>query len=281
MSLLLLCWLLSSVVAFPFDYLGESALAALTGAQASTNQRNLKSSSELGWADPRLNGGRFLDYTTKKYGEPLNVIVSGLSDPFILTDAGFKLYVKSLGYSEECLGLHMGQLHDANLGDGDGRTTELFLMRQYYFPVWGTCWESIAGGHHFRAWKQNGTLANTGAWFIGASKEYDSTRSHKIIPNGYNIGRDWFVDRAVRGGTWRSNSWKAEVEYREDLIEEGKKGVNHGIAQDGRVAILTVVRLDAEFVAEQNLPPFLIVIEVVGALSSLLFICYFGLSYCM
>ena len=23
------------------------------------------------------------------------------------------------------------------------------------------------GGHHFRAWKQNGTQADSGAWFIG------------------------------------------------------------------------------------------------------------------
>jgi len=26
---------------------------------------------------------------------------------------------------------------------------------------------SSTGGHHFRAWKQNGTIANSGAWFIG------------------------------------------------------------------------------------------------------------------
>lgn len=57
-------------------------------------------------------------------------------------------YARSLGYSEECLGMHMGHLHDANLGDGNGRTTELFLARQYYFPVWGTCWESLAGAPH-------------------------------------------------------------------------------------------------------------------------------------
>ena len=31
----------------------------------------------------------------------------------------------------------------------------------------GTCWESIRGGHHFRAWRQNGTEANSGAWFLG------------------------------------------------------------------------------------------------------------------
>ena len=41
--------------------------------------------------------------------------------------------------------MHDGQLHDANLGDGDGRKTELYLARQNYFPVWGTCWESLAG----------------------------------------------------------------------------------------------------------------------------------------
>ncbi len=43
----------------------------------------------------------------------------------------------------------------------------MYLARQAYFPVWGTCWESFAGGHHFRAWRQNGTHADSGAWFIG------------------------------------------------------------------------------------------------------------------
>jgi len=93
-------------------------------------------------------------------------------------------FFRSLGYSEECLGLHYGNIHEANLGDGGGRKAEVFLARQSYFPIWGTCWESVAGtnlilrssslkvrpfvgGQHFRAWKQNGTLANSGAWFIG------------------------------------------------------------------------------------------------------------------
>ncbi|PPQ73317.1 hypothetical protein CVT26_015340 [Gymnopilus dilepis] len=247
MSLFILCWLLSYAVAKPLDYAaaqaGSSSQVVLTQPD---QQTAVKTSEGVGWYDPRLNGGRFLDgmqYTTKKYGEPLNVIISGLSDPFVLTDTGFHVYAKSIGYSEECLGLHMGQLHDANLGDGDGRKTELFLARQYYFPVWGTCWESVAGGHHFRAWKQNGTLANSGAWFLGVSKEYDSTKNHKIVPNGYNIGRDWLVDRALQGSHWQGMWWKAQVEWREDLLEEGKKGVNHGIPQDGRVAILTVLRV--------------------------------------
>ena len=94
-----------------------------------------------------------------------------------------------------------------------------------------------------------------------ASKEYDSSKRHKIVPNGYNLGRDWLVDRAVEGGRWKGMWWKAEVEWRTDLIESGKKGqlsfisltkhlsnqislgVNHGIPQDGRIAVLTVHRL--------------------------------------
>lgn len=56
-----------------------------------------------------------------------------------------------------------------------------------------------------------------------ASKEYSSCKRHKIIPNGYNIGRDWLVDRAVEGGRWKGMRWKAEVEWRSDLIESGQK----------------------------------------------------------
>ena len=62
--------------------------------------------------------------------------------------------------------MHYGKIHEADLGDGLGRKEEHFLARQSYFPVYGTCWESIRGGHHFRAWKQNGTEADTGAWFL-------------------------------------------------------------------------------------------------------------------
>ena len=43
------------------------------------------------------------------------------------------------------MGLHYGNVHRADLGDGDGRKDEQFLAGQYYFPVWGTCWESVAG----------------------------------------------------------------------------------------------------------------------------------------
>ncbi|KAL5524720.1 hypothetical protein ACEPAF_9865 [Sanghuangporus sanghuang] len=196
-----------------------------------------------GWYDPRINGGRMLDFTTRYFGEPLNVIISGHSDPFILTEAGFHYYAKSIGFSEECLGLHYGNIHRADLGDGDGRKEELFLARQHYFPVWGTCWESVAGGNHFRAWKQNGTLANSGGWFLAVSKEEDSSKNHRIVDDGYNIGRDLLVQKASAGSHWKGMWWRADVVWNQnDLLKPGRRGINHGIAQDGRVAVLTIER---------------------------------------
>ena len=95
-----------------------------------------------------------------------------------------------------------------------------------------------------------------------ASKERDSSRHHTIVPDGYNLGRDWLVDRAVEGRRWKGMWWKAELEWNEsDLLTPGRKGwltfsylnfiqthwwmigVNHDIPQDGRVAILTVNRV--------------------------------------
>ena len=103
-------------------------------------------------------------------GEPLNVIISGQSVPEVLTHRGFLEYSRSIGFSNECLGLHIGPTQYADLGDGIGLRGEQQLVRQTWrrqIPFWGTtCWESFAGGNHFRAWRQNGTLANTGAWFL-------------------------------------------------------------------------------------------------------------------
>ncbi|RPD62613.1 hypothetical protein L226DRAFT_532393 [Lentinus tigrinus ALCF2SS1-7] len=197
----------------------------------------------LGWIDPRLKGGRLIDYTSDDLGEPLNIIISAESDPYILTEQGMQTYVKSIGFNRECLGLHYGHIHEADLGDGLGRKEEQFLGRQHYFPIMGTCWESVRGGHHFRAWRQNGTDANSGAWFIGASEEMDSSKNHMIVEDGYNRGRNYIVDRATEGSHWKGMWWKANVEWREGLLERGKRGVNHGIEQDGRVAILTIYRL--------------------------------------
>ncbi|PCH39860.1 hypothetical protein WOLCODRAFT_136532 [Wolfiporia cocos MD-104 SS10] len=207
--------------------------------QTSGEQPPERNISAQGWFDPRLHGGRMLDFTTPTLGEPLNVFISGLSDPYVLTEHGLHAYAKSIGYSGECLGMHYGHIHDADLGDGLARRPEEFLARQAYFPVGGTCWESVRGGHHFRAWSQHGS----GAWFIGASLEKDSSKNHQIVPDGYNLGRDFLVAQATAGSHWNSIWWRADVEWREGLLTPGSKGVNHDIAQDGRVAILTVIRL--------------------------------------
>ena len=87
----------------------------------------------------------------------------------------------------------------------------------------------------------------------------DSSNNHRIDEDGYNIGRDFFVERAIAGSHWQGKWWRADVEWREGLMPRGRRGaaaplssrglsdmlvgINHGIAVDGRVAILTVKRL--------------------------------------
>jgi hypothetical protein len=150
--------------------------------------------------------------------------------------------------------MHLGQLHIANLGDSmtydsapnsvpetepypdpypheGGNKTEQLLARQnfdwplYGWPDYGTCWESLVGGNHFRAWKQDGAGARTGAWFLACvydlrsyyvdpllthcipyiysvSKELWLGAHHDISPNGYNGGRDALVTRALKPTRW-------------------------------------------------------------------------------
>jgi hypothetical protein len=227
-----------------------------------------------GWIDPRENGGSMLDLVGNGLREPVNAIISGHSDPQILSDAGLRDYVRTIGFSFECLDLHMGGLQRADLGDGNGWITEQFEYRET--EGWGApgrwvgaCWESLYGGNHFRVWKQNGTNADTGAWFLAVSKEkvshpaqqrrgrlicvegvltrlsleQDLRHHHTIDLNGYNNGRDLLVQAAIQGGRWKIWKWKARVSWNDELLDAGKKGINHEIEQDGRVAILTVDRV--------------------------------------
>ena len=59
-----------------------------------------------------------------------------------------------------------------------------------------------------------------------ASKEEHSQKRHKIVKNGYNLGRDWFVKRALAGSLWKGHQiwWRAEVEWRTGLLEPGSNG---------------------------------------------------------
>lgn len=54
-------------------------------------------------------------------GEPLNVVISALSDALILTDEGLTDFMWSVDYSEEFLGQSLGERQAANLGDGNGQ----------------------------------------------------------------------------------------------------------------------------------------------------------------
>lgn len=53
---------------------------------------------------------------------------------------------------------------------------------------------------------------------VRASHEFLEPHSHEAA------GRDWFVERAVSGGNWKGRWWKADVEWRTDLIQEGSDG---------------------------------------------------------
>ncbi|KAF8510500.1 hypothetical protein BU17DRAFT_55307 [Hysterangium stoloniferum] len=232
----------------PMSLFASMAVSSPTQSGPSDQTRHqapMLSVNQTGWEDPRKGGGRMLDYATRcNYGEPLNVIISGNSDPRILDLEGLILYSYSLGYAEECLGLHVGRVHQANLGDGQGLIDEQYLARQTYFPIFGTCWQSIIGGQHFRAWQQNTTQACLfrSCWCSSASLQ-NSGRNHMIVPNGYNLGRDWLVKRAIAGTSWRGMYWAAEVDWHEGLLEPGRQNINHNISQDGVTAILTVYPL--------------------------------------
>lgn len=151
-----------------------------------------------GYYDPRKKGGSMLDLVGNGFREPINAIISGHSDPRVLSEAGLRDYVRTIGFSFECLNLHLGGLQRANLGDGNGWITEQFEYRET--EAWGApgrwlgaCWESLNGGNHFRVWKQNGTHADTGAWFLAVSKEKVSRISE--------IAED---ERLIRSVTYRT-----------------------------------------------------------------------------
>ena len=96
---------------------GQTLLRSPHGDRKYENGEMPPVKNTVGWVDPRLNGGQFLDvrrsclvcfsrwgayelcswssqYTTNTLGEPLNIIISAESDPYILTESGMQTYVK-------------------------------------------------------------------------------------------------------------------------------------------------------------------------------------------
>ncbi|KAJ6500397.1 hypothetical protein C8R45DRAFT_977494 [Mycena sanguinolenta] len=187
--------------------------------------------------DPTLTGGSMLTLQN----EPINIIVSALSSPDVLTDRGLVNYGNALGYADDCLGIHLGGPQAANLGDGNGYVNQTQMMREDYGLPIGTCLETLIGGNHYRVFRQNGSLADSSALFLAASREDPITEEHNIVPNGYNIGRDQVVEAATAGVVSFSGvDYTTTVEYVPDLLPAGSAGINHNISIDGMTAILTI-----------------------------------------
>ncbi|KAJ6557185.1 hypothetical protein B0H10DRAFT_2120998 [Mycena sp. CBHHK59/15] len=191
--------------------------------------------------NPTANGGSMLDDAGGGLGEPLNVIISGLSSPAVLTDDGFLNFARAIGFSTECLGIHLGAPQSANLGDGNGFVNQTMELRQDYGdPVLGTCLESLIGGNHLRMYRQNGPTADSGALFLAVSKEESVSESHTIVPDGYDIGRGLLATSATGSTSFNGVSYSTAARNITGLLAAGSAGVNHGIATDGITTLLTV-----------------------------------------
>jgi len=217
------------------------AVAALAAVSSLNPQSD---STGVAFTSPLPGNGSELTFVSPGLGEPMNVIISGLSSPEVLTDDGFLNFAQALGMSFECLDIHLGGPQSANLGDGNGFVNQTTELRQDFGNAeLGTCLESLIGGNHLRMFRQNGTLANTGALFLAVSKEEDLEEAHTIVPNGYDIGRDLFVSTAVNNGATTSFggvTYSATSQNITGLLQPGSTGVNHGISIDGIVVLLTV-----------------------------------------
>ncbi|KAJ7161049.1 hypothetical protein C8R46DRAFT_1353713 [Mycena filopes] len=218
-------------------------------------------SRPVAFYNPNLNGGSMLNNAGDGAGEPLNVIISALSSPPVLTDEGILHFAQAIGFSYECLHQHRGDPQTANLGDGNGWVPQTMELRQDFGnDELGTCLESLIGGNHFRVYRQNGTAANSGALFLAVSQEevwgaasksichnVDSVRDlwdgHTIIPDGYNAGRDKLVANAVGETSHEDVTYFTVAQNLTGLLAPGSEGVNHGIATDGITVLLTVTIL--------------------------------------
>ncbi|KAJ7185895.1 hypothetical protein C8R46DRAFT_1208003 [Mycena filopes] len=218
--------------------LSASALAILSNSVV----RALPRAGQPEFYDPRAAGGAMLDNAGAGGGEPLNVIISGHSSPSVLTNSGFLGFAGALGFATECFGLHMGDPQTANLGDGHGWVNQTMELREDFgSAALGTCLESLMGGNHLRAYRQDGSAADSGALFLAVSKEENVFNHHTISPNGYNIGRDLLVQRAMQRPTFNGMQYTTTMRRIDGLMAPGSQGVNHGIATDGVVVLLTVV----------------------------------------
>ncbi|KAJ7209525.1 hypothetical protein GGX14DRAFT_630547 [Mycena pura] len=178
-----------------------------------------RSKRAVDFFNPNLNGGAMLDDAR------LQVIISGLSSPSVLTDDGFLNFAKAIGFSTECLGIHLGGPQTANLGDGNGFLNQTVELRQDYGNAdVGTCLESLIGGNHLRAWRQNGPQADSGALFLAVSQEENAAEDHNIVSNGYDIGRDMLSAAAIGTTSFNGVTYSTTGQNITGLLSPGSAG---------------------------------------------------------
>ncbi|WFD32551.1 hypothetical protein MSPP1_003599 [Malassezia sp. CBS 17886] len=216
------------------------------------NLENMDSTPHIDFLDPTEDGSILTKNSGDSGGEPLNVIISDRSDPYVLQDTGFTNYADSINFVEgTCLNVTAGGPNDAlggglqraNLGDGFGSRIQAGIRR-----YGDGCREALTGGNHLRYWFQNGTSPThkkpTNAVFLAVSIEESLKKNHQIVPNGYDLGRDQLVGNATKGITRDSSG----TEYKTTLVRKDNslmKGIsaedlNHNINTDGNVAVLLV-----------------------------------------
>ncbi|KAJ3556173.1 hypothetical protein NM688_g2172 [Phlebia brevispora] len=205
----------------------------------------LQKRGNVSFADPRTNNGSFLDNAGDGFSEPLNVVISGTSSPAVLTDEGFIGFAGAVGFAPECLGAHLGGPQSADLGDGNGFQNQTFELREDFgnFAL-GTCIEQLLGGNHLRLFRQNGSLADTGALFLAVSLEMGLLENHTIAENGYDVGRDNLVKKAVGLTSFNGTTYNTTAQNLTGVMPTGNATINHGIAVDGNAVLLIVEIVD-------------------------------------
>lgn len=213
-----------------------------------------------GFENPLLTGGVMLSkgHLDQPVGEPLNVIVSSMSSPEVLTPEGFLLWATSIQFGVSCLGQgDPSSFQYADLGkdnrevrQGSASGSNGVLRWNYGNPSIGTCLETFKGGNHLRWYFQHTEKSGT-AIFLAVSDELGLSEGHKVAKNGYNVGRDHLLSVALApGGTdWGGHFYSTTVEWVEAgiLLNATSENINHPDvalegqpAQDGRVAVLNV-----------------------------------------
>ncbi|KAI0342040.1 hypothetical protein BDW22DRAFT_1358164 [Trametopsis cervina] len=202
--------------------------------------------SDTPFFNPTDRNGSFFasfDPNDRGPGEPLNVIIAGTSSPEVLTDDGIVQYARAIGFSTDCISFaSSSQPQIALLGDGNPPQPALFELREHFGNVaTGVCIEQLIGGNHFRVYRQNGTLANSGALFLAVSSELNVLHNHTISADGYNRGRDFFVKGAIGQKTFNGTTYNTTAQNLTGVMPAGSNNVNHDISVDGNAVLLTVM----------------------------------------